>query len=167
MRLNIIASAAFALLLACLWPHASYTSESLDNIYFSLDLPEGWELVDPPTGQDKAFVLSMAKKSGDCLINFCIMPYSGIVASLIQEIKNTMAQSGVVMGELRQDGDIHYCKFKKKDSSGIIFVGVNDEDAGMTTIYGNAKMQREACRILSGLRVKKGIGLFPDFKNFI
>lgn len=152
-----------ALLMACLLAFNVQAGQMADNEYFSLELPEGWEAASPGASENGEFSLTIVKESGDCLINISIMPFAGSAGDLIGQISKTMANSGIVMGEQRQAGAIYYRRFKKREQSGILYVGANGSEAAMTSIYGSAKLQREADKLLRGLKAKKDQALFPSF----
>lgn len=130
---------AFTLLLLL---QQTVCARTLDADYFTLDLPDGWEVVTPPTREDKTISLVVARADKKASATLIAGPTRGTRMDMIAAM---FAQLFQAPQPPEQQGNVHTVPFAREGVSGRLWM---TESKGIFIVYSLVGDDRDALNMV-------------------
>lgn len=136
MKIACLALALFLLL------QQSVCARTLDADYFTLDLPDGWDVITPPTREDKTMSLVVARADRQASVSIVAGPTRGARMDMIAAM---FAQLFQAQEAPEQRGNVHTVPFARDGVSGRLWM---TESRGIFIVYSLSGDERDALNMI-------------------
>lgn len=138
-------------------------AETIDNDWLAMEIQDNWEILPGSSApNDAALSLILRDKDGGCSINIDIIPYAGSAAELARRIREEQRAAKIVVAEIEEKDGVYFYRVKKGNTAGLVYIGSNGERASMVTIYGIRKKIKRAQKLLSEVKMKQNLIIYPS-----
>lgn len=112
------------------------SAAQIENKYFSVDLPEGWEELKLPKKQaNPGLTLMFANKKINCAVSVSCDGTEMGAKEIAEMTRAKMKEGGLPMGPMEEKDGIYSYEMRKDPAKGWAFYGANGKEVAVITVW--------------------------------